>query len=62
MSHLLNSKEVSQLFGVSKQTVNKWAHSGELQSVTIGGITRFRPEAIEQFIAKNEREREAVSA
>jgi excisionase family DNA binding protein len=39
---LLTGREVAELFGVSPRTVRRWATAGDLDSVRIGGVTRFR--------------------
>jgi excisionase family DNA binding protein len=43
---LLTEAEVAHLFAVTRRTVRRWANSGELTPVRIGGITRYRREEV----------------
>ena len=59
MQNLLTVRETAARFSVSRQTVLKWAGSGELKCIKIGNVLRFTPEAIEEFIHANEAQRSA---
>jgi excisionase family DNA binding protein len=54
MAPLLKAAEVAKDLGCSKQLVYKMAREGELPYVPVGRNVRFRPEAIEQWIAEQE--------
>lgn len=43
---LLTSKEVADLLGVNRRTVQVWAKDGTLPAVKIGRLLRFSREAI----------------
>lgn len=58
-NNLLTVRQAATRFSVSRQTVLKWAGSGELKCLKIGSVLRFTPEGIEQFIAENEAKRNA---
>ncbi len=51
---LLRPEEVAEALAVSKVTVYRLARSGELASVRIRGQFRFRPEALEDYLARCE--------
>ncbi|MGC8627254.1 MAG: helix-turn-helix domain-containing protein [Acidimicrobiales bacterium] len=51
---LLRPEEVAEALAVSKVTVYRLARSGELASLRIRGHVRFRPEAVDKFLAKAE--------
>lgn len=57
---LLTAKDVAKYFSVSQESVRRWERDGLLRSVRIVGSVRFSEEAIREFIAKNERERETA--
>ena len=57
-NNLLTVRQAAARFSVSRQTVLKWAGSGELKCIKIGNVLRFTPEGIEQFIAANEAKRD----
>jgi excisionase family DNA binding protein len=51
-SDLLTTAEVARMFRVESGTVNRWAHSGMLQSFkTPGGQRRFRIAELEALLA-----------
>lgn len=58
-NNLFTVKQAAARFAVSRQTVLKWAGSGELKCLKIGNVLRFTPEAIEEFIRANEAKRSA---
>lgn len=53
---LLKVAEVAELLGVSRRTIYKWARSGVLPSVKIGGVLRFKPDAVTALIDGKEQE------
>lgn len=57
--NLLTVRDAAARFSVSRQTVLRWAGSGELKCLKIGNVLRFTPEAIEDFIRENEAKRTA---
>jgi len=52
MSKLLTKKQVSDLFGISERTLDRWRSAGTINAIKVGGIVRFRPEEIEVALAK----------
>jgi excisionase family DNA binding protein len=56
---LLRPEDVAEHLAVSKVTVYRLARSGDLPSVRIRGQVRFRPEALDDFLARAEAEAEA---
>ncbi|MGP0017949.1 MAG: helix-turn-helix domain-containing protein [Candidatus Sulfotelmatobacter sp.] len=55
---LLSTKDVARLFSVSKQTVRAWMREGKLPFMQVGQVIRVRREDVQEFIARNERERQ----
>lgn len=51
---LLRPEEVAKLLAVSKPTVRRLAGSGELASLQVRGQVRFRPEAVDEYLARCE--------
>ena len=49
---LLRPEEVARALAVSRTTVLRLARSGELASIRIRGQVRFRPEAVEEYLAR----------
>jgi|GEM_PF-1668720 excisionase family DNA binding protein len=54
MKALLRPQDVAEVLAVSKVTVYRLARTGELASVRIRGQVRFRPEAVEEYLARPE--------
>jgi|GEM_PF-6770723 excisionase family DNA binding protein len=54
MSTLLRPEEVARALAVSRTTVLRLARSGELASLRTRGQVRFRPEAVEEYLARAE--------
>jgi excisionase family DNA binding protein len=52
---LLRPEDVANLLAVSKATVYRLARSGELASVKVRGMFRFRRQAVANFLAAAER-------
>jgi excisionase family DNA binding protein len=52
---LLRPEDVAELLAVSKATVYRLARSGELASVKVRGLFRFRRQAVADFLAAAER-------
>ena len=50
---LLNVKEVAKALQCSPRAVAAWTASGELVSVKLGRLRRYRPEDVETFIQSN---------
>ena len=50
---LLNVKEVAEALQCSPRAVAAWTASGELVSVKLGRLRRYRPEDVEAFIQRN---------
>jgi excisionase family DNA binding protein len=54
-SKLLSSDEVAERLGISIRTLELMRGRGEIKFVPMGPrLIRFRPEAVEEFIASNE--------
>ena len=51
---LLRLEEVAERLAVSKPTVRRLAGSGELASLLVGRQVRFRPEAVDEYLARCE--------
>ena len=51
---LLRPQDVAETLAVSRVTVYRLARAGELASVRIRGQVRFRPEAVEEYLARAE--------
>jgi excisionase family DNA binding protein len=52
---LLRPEDVANLLAVSRATVYRLARSGELASVEVRGMFRFRRQAVADFLAAAER-------
>jgi excisionase family DNA binding protein len=51
MAKLMTSGDVQRLFGVTKNTVRRWARDGRLAAIrTPGGAYRFDPVAVETLL------------
>ena len=50
MNQLHRPDAVAEILGTSTRTILRWAASGELASVRIGKVVRFRAEDVEAFI------------
>jgi excisionase family DNA binding protein len=51
LTPLLTDREVADLLVVKPDTVRRWAASGQLPSVRLGGrLIRFRPDDVERWI------------
>ena len=59
MDRLLNPKQLAEVLNVKPGTVYSWLSRGvDLPpSIKIGGSTRWREKAVEQWISKREKER-----
>ena len=55
---LLSIREVCQLFGISRPTVDEWHEEGELKKVKIRGKVYFLTDDIQRLIQKS-KEKEA---
>ena len=54
---LLTARELADTLGVSAETVLRWARRGVLPAVRLpGGAVRFRPETLDEWIARQERQ------
>lgn len=47
---LLTIAQVAKALGVTRSTVARWAREETLPSVRVGGVVRFRPEAITEVL------------
>ena len=56
MSKLLTKKQVSELFGISERTLDRWRNQGTINAIKVGGVVRFRPETVEAALAKMTRQ------
>ncbi|RPJ59797.1 MAG: helix-turn-helix domain-containing protein [Acidobacteria bacterium] len=55
MAVLLTSTAVAERFGVTGETVRRWAREGLIQAITLpSGQIRFRPEDIDALMAPTE--------
>ncbi|HEY8775918.1 MAG TPA: helix-turn-helix domain-containing protein [Gaiellaceae bacterium] len=52
---LLTTVDMSRLLRCSVQSVYRVTRSGALPSIRIGGLIRYRPEQVAQFIEAGER-------
>lgn len=50
---LLAVKDVAAMLNCSPRSVAAWTASGELASVKLGGLRRYRLEDVEEFIKRN---------
>ncbi len=50
---LMNVKEVAHALQCSPRAIAAWTASGELVSVKLGRLRRYRPEDVEAFIQSN---------
>ena len=50
---LLNIKEVAKALQCSPRVIAAWTASGELVSVKLGRLRRYRPEDVGAFIQRN---------
>jgi excisionase family DNA binding protein len=56
MFKLLTKEQVSHLFGISQRTLDRWRDRGTIEALKVGGIVRFRQEAVEAALAKMSRQ------
>jgi len=57
---LLTAAEVAELLGVPKSWVYEQSRRGRIPTVTLGRYRRYRREAIDGWIERNESDREAA--
>lgn len=51
-STMLTAREVADVLAVSTETILRWTRHGELPAVRLpGGALRYRPEALEEWLA-----------
>lgn len=58
---LLTTREVSEMFGVSARTVNRWVKSGLLPSIVTAAGHRFHPSDVARLAAASAARRPASS-
>ena len=46
-------KEVEEMMGVTRKTVEKWQNEGRISFSQIGKIVLFSPEDIQEFLDRN---------
>jgi excisionase family DNA binding protein len=52
---LVTAREVAELLGVSTGALLRWTRRGEIPAVKLpGGAVRYRPDAIEAWLAEHE--------
>ena len=56
IDRLLTIEEVADVLGLSPKTIRDWLRTGRLPGAKLGNVWRIRPEALQEFIAKAERE------
>lgn len=56
---LLNGREASEALDVSQRTLWSLAQSGEVPSIRLGRLVRYRPEALVAWLAAKEKGGEA---
>lgn len=54
LAPLLTDRDVATLLVVRPDTVRRWAARGELPSVRLGRLLRFRAEDVDRWIASHE--------
>lgn len=47
---MLTAPEVAALFRVTPATVYRWAKTGKLAAITVGGTVRFRNEDVQALL------------
>ena len=52
MSKLMTKREVADFFGISERTLDRWRREGTIDAIKMGGIVRFREEAVDAAILK----------
>jgi len=62
---LLTVEDVAKILKVNARTVMRYANSGELVSIEVGSLVRFRPSDLDDYLKKHhrkpkEKERHAV--
>jgi excisionase family DNA binding protein len=53
---LLTERDVADIFTVSTRTVRRWASTGELTAIRIGGVTRYREDEVLSVIRPHNEE------
>jgi len=53
LEELMDVGQVANVLGASPRTVWNLVHNGELDSVLIGRLRRFEPQAVERFIVEH---------
>jgi len=54
MDEILEPKQVADMLKVHHRTIIRWAEQGKIPGFKLGDLWRFRREAIEEFIRKEE--------
>jgi excisionase family DNA binding protein len=52
MTKMMTKMQVADLFGISERTLDRWREEGIIDAIRVGGIVRFREEAVEAALAK----------
>lgn len=60
-SALLTAKDVAKHFAVSQETVRRWEREGQLKGIRVVGSLRFTEEAVKEFIARSQAERQETA-
>jgi excisionase family DNA binding protein len=47
---LLTEQEVADVFRVTSRTVRRWATAGTLEAIRVGGVTRYRADAVTALV------------
>lgn len=59
---LIDSRGAAKLLNIGERTLHRMVKAGELPSVKIGGLRRFRPETLRAHVAALEAEHAAGGA
>jgi excisionase family DNA binding protein len=54
MDEILEPQQVADMLKVHRRTLIRWAEQGKIPGFKIGDLWRFRREAIEEYIRKEE--------
>jgi len=52
---LLTSEDVAKLLKLNVQTVSRLAREGEIPSIEIGGVVRFKPSDLDEYMSRKRR-------
>jgi excisionase family DNA binding protein len=59
--HLLSKSEAAEFLEISVSTVERWTRLGRLPVVRMGGVVRYSPDSLREWIKRKETEASEIS-